>query len=177
MEESLATIQMPRSTVTGSNPNEGRIVGSWEEYQLDRLREACKKLKPTHDEQLSMAQILDAARKRERICTAILDFAYGGAKGLFDAYEAISYEIMNAGFLNYSASVGTREWLIQEGLISDQEEDRFLRTVMHFRNPKNRLASPDFLSPDEANRFVRQILLGFIRLCVSSDTKQVPAAR
>jgi hypothetical protein len=51
---------------------------------------------------------------------------------------------MNLGLPDYAAHVGTKEWLVRKGWITDADDDRFLNTVLHFRHAKehNSPASP-----------------------------------
>ena len=60
--------------------------------------------------------------------------------------------------------------MISRGWITAEEEDRFLNTVLKYRCNDN---VPSFIpfSPSEAQRFVRKVLLEFIRYCVSQTTE------
>jgi hypothetical protein len=159
------------------------VPAEWGDYEAKRLSDACTNLlarvsdNSSHEhnhgfsmDEVTVSQIVNVAHERERIRKAILDYAFGGARGLFDAYESISYEVMNCGLPNYAASIGTKEWLIQRGWISEEEEDRFLKTVLYFRIPHGS-PPPAVLSPAEALDFVRRILLGFVRYCITDEQR------
>jgi hypothetical protein len=173
---------VPQSIAQRSLCTEMGIAAEWRTYESDRLIEACTSLHcasanvPSREgnhasvvDDVTVSKIVNVARQRERIRKAILDYASGGARGLFDAYESISYEIMNCGLPNYAASIGTKEWLIRQGWISEEEEDRFLKTVLYFRSPHHSTSPPALLSPPEARAFVRRILIGFIRHCIEGE--------
>ena len=132
-----------------------------EDYEGDALpRSAVSTDWPT------LSQILSVARKRDQIRKALLSYAAGGAVGLFDAYEAVCHEIMNRSFPTYAAGCGTREWMVQQGWIEEEEDDRFLKTVLQFRQDGggNTLLFQPF-SPYEAEVFVRRVLLQLIAHC------------
>jgi hypothetical protein len=132
-----------------------------EDYEGDALpRSALSTDRPT------LSQILNVARKRDQIRKALLSYAAGGAVGLFEAYEAVCHEIMNRSFPAYAAGCGTREWMVQQGWIEEEEDDRFLKTVLQFRQDGggNTLLFQPF-SPYEAEVFVRRVLLQLIAHC------------
>src|SRR5262249_2582260 len=83
-------------------------------------------------EELSVAMGMNAAHHREQVRCAFFGYADGGAEGLFRAYEALTYELMDTGRLDYAGGVGTREWLIQQGWVTEPEEARFLDTILHY---------------------------------------------
>lgn len=64
---------------------------------------------------------------------------------------------MSTSSLDYIAGVGTREWLIDQGWVTDQEERSFLETVLHYGRQNG---SPSFkpTSPTEAQRVVEKLL-------------------
>lgn len=161
----------------------------WKTYEFARLTAAAARLRfgilspiqltPVEDyagEALSRAalstdrptlsQILNVASKRDQIRKALLSYAAGGAVGLFDAYEAVCHEIMNRSFPSYAAGCGTKEWMVQQGWIEEEEDDRFLKTVLQFRQDGdgNTLPVHPFL-PYEAEVFVRRVLLQLIEHC------------
>lgn len=168
--------------------NSGRspIAAEWKAYELARLIEAAAQLRfgvltpvqptPIEDyegesvsraalftDRPTLSQILDVASKRDQIRKALLSYAAGGAVGLFDAYEGVCHEIMNRGFPNYAAGCGTKEWMVLQGWITEEEDDRFLRTVLQFREDDGRSTLPFHpFSPYEAEVFVRRLLLKLI---------------
>jgi hypothetical protein len=115
--------------------------------------------------QLSLLQILRVARERRFIRSALLARAPGSAGGLFEAYEAVTHEILNSDLLDFAAAVGTKEWLIAQGWITDEEDRRFLETVLHYRGNSIDTPLAEPLSPHEAQLFVRKVLTGFIARC------------
>lgn len=72
--------------------------------------------------QLSLLQILRVANERKFIRKALIACTMGSAAGLFEAYEAISYEVLNSGRLDFAAGIGSREWLIAKGWITSLPE-------------------------------------------------------
>ena len=112
-------------------------------------------------QELSVAKIMKAAQHRENVRSALLAYADGGADGLFKAYEALGYELMDTQRLDYAAGIGTREWLIQQGWVSEPEEGRFLETVLHYGRQSS---APTFApaSPIEAHRLVGKLLNNWI---------------
>lgn len=114
---------------------------------------------------LSLLQILQVARERRFIRSALLAGAPGNAGGLFEAYEAVTHEILNSRLLDFAAAVGTKEWLIAQGSITDEEDRRFLETVLHYRGNSINTPLAEPLSPHEAQLFVRKVLTGFIAHC------------
>jgi len=122
----------------------------------------------------SLLDILRTARERDQIRKAICRFRAGGPEGLFDAYEALSYELMNCGASDYTRDVGTREWLAENGWATEGEIDRFLETVLCARGDLNSPAALESMSPSAAQELVRRLLLKFIRhsthaIATSSD--------
>jgi hypothetical protein len=114
----------------------------------------------------TLSQILNVAIKRDQIRKALLSYAAGGAVGLFDAYEAVCHEIMNRSFPSYAAGCGTKEWMVQQGWIEEEEDDRFLKTVLQFRQNGGGNTFPfQPFSPYEAEVFVRRVLLQLIAHC------------
>lgn len=117
----------------------------------------------------TLSQILNIASKRDQIRKALLSYAAGGAVGLFDAYEGVCHEIMNRGFPNYAAGCGTKEWMVLQGWITEEEDDRFLKTVLQFREDDGRSTLPFHpFSPYEAEVFVRRVLLNLIEHCYTT---------
>jgi hypothetical protein len=108
-------------------------------------------------EEISVAKVMNAAQHRGHVRSALLAFADGGAEGLFKAYEALTYELLDARLLDYAGSVGTREWLIQQGWVTESEEARFLDTVLHYGRQSSG-ASFTPASPIEARRLVGKLL-------------------
>jgi hypothetical protein len=122
----------------------------------------------------SLLDILRTARERDQIRKAICRFRAGGPEGLFDAYEALSYELMSCGASDYTRDVGTREWLAENGWATEEEIDRFLETVLCARCDLNSNAALESMSPPAAQELVRRLLLKFIRhstpaIATSSD--------
>lgn len=72
---------------------------------------------------------------------------------------------MRCGVSDYARDVGTREWLAENGWASEEEIDRFLKTVLHTRCDLDAPAGDNAISPPEAESFVRRLLLRFIREC------------
>ena len=168
------------------------IATEWKAYELARLMAAAAYLRfgvlapielaPFEDyegEALSRAalctdrptlsQIFNVARMRDQIRKALLSFAEGGAVGLFDAYEAVCHEIMDRSFPNYAAGCGTKEWMVRQGWIAEEEDDRFLKTVLQFRQDDGRNTLPFHpFSPYEAEVFVRRVLLKLIEHCCTT---------
>jgi hypothetical protein len=122
----------------------------------------------------SLLDILRTARERDQIRKAICLFRAGGPEGLFDAYEALSYELMSCGASDYTRDVGTREWLAENGWATEGEIDRFLETVLCARGDLNSPAALESMSPSAAQELVRRLLLKFIRhshaIASSSDS-------
>jgi hypothetical protein len=87
---------------------------------------------------------------------------------LFDAYEALTYELMRIGASDYARDVGTREWLAEKGWTSLEELDRFMETTLHARTGWDSPSPSKTISPTEAEAFVRRLLLRFIRECSAS---------
>jgi hypothetical protein len=121
----------------------------------------------THESSLpeevpSLFDILRTACEREQIRKAICRFRAGGPEGLFDAYEALSYELMSCGASDYTRDVGTREWLAENGWATEEEIDRFLETVLCARRDLNSPAALESMSPPAAQELVRRLLLKFI---------------
>ena len=110
----------------------------------------------------SVLDILRTARERDQIRKAICRFRAGGPEGLFDAYEALSYELMSCGASDYTRDVGTREWLAENGWATEGEIDRFLETVLCARRDLNPPAALESMSPPAAQELVRRLLLKFI---------------
>jgi hypothetical protein len=108
-------------------------------------------------EELSVAKVMNAAQHRGHVRSAILAYADGGAEGLFKAYEALTYELMDTQRLDYAGGIGTREWLIQQGWVTEPEEASFLDTVLHYGRQNS---APSFApaSPIEAQRLVGRLL-------------------
>lgn len=120
-------------------------------------------------DRVTLSQILNVAFLRDQIRKALLSYAAGGAVGLFDAYEAVCHEIMNRSFPNYSAGSGTKEWMVLQGWIAEEEDDRFLMTVLQFRQDDGRNTLPFHpFSPYEAEVFVRRVLLKLIEHCYTA---------
>ena len=122
----------------------------------------------------SLLDIFRTAREREQIRMAICRFRAGGPEGLFDAYEALSYELMSCGASDYTRDVGTREWLAENGWATKEEIDRFLETVLCARGDLNSPGALESMSPPAAQELVRRLLLKFIRhsthaIATSSD--------
>jgi hypothetical protein len=107
--------------------------------------------------ELSVGKAMNAARHRQHVRSALLAYADGGAAGLFKAYEELTYELMDTGRLDYAGGVGTREWLIQQGWVTEPEEARFLDTVLHYGR-QNDVPSFSPASPIEARRLVGKLL-------------------
>jgi len=113
-----------------------------------------------------LQRTVQLALARPQAQTAILAYASGGPDGLFRAYEAMTYEILNLRLTTSSAGVGTREWLIEQGWITEAEDDRFLSTVLHFRDCLERQCPGDALSLKEAAILVRRLLVNLLRHCL-----------
>jgi hypothetical protein len=146
----------------------------------DRIAVASEGSEPfTHEsgppeEVPSLLDILRTARSRDQIRKAICRFRAGGPEGLFDAYEALSYELMSCGASDYTRDVGTREWLAENGWATEEEIDRFLETVLCARCDLNSPVALESMSPPAAQALVRRLLLKFIRhstavIATSSD--------
>lgn len=104
-----------------------------------------------------LLQAVIAAQRRPDLRTALLACAAGGADGLFRAYEALCSELMSTSPLDYAGGEGTREWLIKQGWVDEQEEQQFLDTVVHYGRQNG---APSFRtsSPCEAQRLVEKLL-------------------
>ena len=113
----------------------------------------------------SLSQIFRLACERELVGKAVCSFRTGGPEGLFDAYEALSYELIDRGVSDYVQDIGTREWLVQNGWATEEEIDRFLATVLHFRRGANAPAPIEAISPCEAETLVRQLLWKLTLYC------------
>jgi hypothetical protein len=110
----------------------------------------------------TLVRIVEAAQTHRHLRSAVLAHAAGGARGLLKAYEAISYEIMDRGLPDYDSHIGTREWLVRQGGITDAEDRGFLDTVLHYRQSIDPRSSVSGVSPAQAERLVRTILLNVI---------------
>jgi hypothetical protein len=127
--------------------------------------------RPLPDHLPSLLDILRTARDRNFVRKAICAFRAGGPEGLFDAYEALTYELMERGASDYARDLGTREWLDESGWASKQEIDSFIETVLYERWP-----TPDeprqfpSISPPEAEALVRRLLLKLVGYCVNEKT-------
>ena len=123
----------------------------------------------------TLSQILNVASKRDQVRKALLSYAAGGAVGLFDSYEAVCHEIMNRSLPSYATGCGTKEWMVQQGWIEAEEDDRFLKTVLHFRQDGGGNTLPfQPLSPYEAELFVQRVLLQFIAHCYTPIGSPMP---
>jgi hypothetical protein len=89
---------------------------------------------------------------------------------LFQAYEALTNELMRIGASDYSRGVGTREWLAENGWASVKEIDTFLKTVLRARTDVDVWEESNAISPLEAEAFVRRLLLRFIRESTSGSS-------
>jgi len=162
---------------------EGKLAVEWDAYELaqlitppapllsntlDRIEYAAEELAgaDTSAAALTSAQIKSVALNRDRIYKAIVAYILGGAIRLFEAYEELNYEIMDYAAPDQTPSSGPRQWMISRGWITGEDEDRFLNTVLKYRCNDNVQPFIPF-SPSEAQRFVRNVLLEFIRYCVS----------
>jgi len=110
--------------------------------------------------ELSVHEVMNVAQHRGHVRSALLAFADGGAEGLYKAYEALTYELLDAQLLDFGG-VGTREWLIQQGWVTEPEEARFLDTVLHYGR-QNSGASFTPASPIEAQHLVGTLLKKWI---------------
>jgi hypothetical protein len=119
----------------------------------------------------SLLDILRTARDRNFVRKAICGFRAGGPEGLFDAYEALTYELMERGASEYARDRGTREWLDESGWASKQEIDSLIETVLYERwpTPDEPRQSPA-ISPPEAEALVRRLLLKLVDYCVNGKT-------
>jgi len=117
-----------------------------------------------------LLEVLRAARERDFICQALRSFRAGGPSGLFQAYEALTNELMRIGASDYSRGVGTREWLAENGWASVKEIDTFLKTVLRARTDVDVWEESNAISPLEAEAFVRRLLLRFIRESTSGSS-------
>ena len=143
--------------------------GSFDRFELDiqGSGEPTQELSVEHDELPSLLDIMRTARQRELIYKALCCFRAGGPSGLFDAYEALTYELMRCGASDYSRDVGTVEWLAENGWASEEEIERFMKAVLHSRRDLDAPGGPGAISPPEAEAFVRRLLLKFICECRS----------
>jgi hypothetical protein len=116
-------------------------------------------------DQPTLSQILRIAYERGHIRKALLSYAAGGAAGLFDAYEAICEEIVSRGLPDYASGCGTKEWLVLQEWIAEDEDEQFLTTVLHFRQDDSHAPTFHPLSPYEAEVFVRKVLIHLIEYC------------
>ena len=98
-----------------------------------------------------------AQHRSGHLRSAILAYADGGAEGLFKAYEALTYELMDTQRLDNAGGIGTREWLIQQGWVTEPEEARFLDTVLHYGR-ENGAPAFALASPIEVQRVVGKLL-------------------
>jgi hypothetical protein len=161
-----------------------KLAAEWDAYELaslntppagllsntlDRFELAAEELATadTSATPLTAVEIKSAALNRNGIRKAIVAYGFGGAIRLFEAYEEINYEIMD-GAPNQAPDGGPRQWMINRGWITDDQENRFLNTLKYRCNE----TTPDFVpySPSEAERFVRNVVLEFIRYCVAQTT-------
>jgi hypothetical protein len=105
---------------------------------------------------LPLSRFVLAAQSRHQIRTALLACAQGGAEGLFQAYEALCSDLMD-----YAVGIGTKEWLIEQGWVEEQEEESFLDTVLHYsRHCRSTISKPR--SPREAQEIIRRLLTKWI---------------
>jgi len=180
----------PMSTVPAQHATE------WKGYEFARLVWAAARLRfginpiglvPVEDAEMgppsdatistdepTLSQILRIADESGHIRKALLSYAAGGAAGLFDAYEAICEEIVSRGLPDYASGCGTKEWLVLQAWIAEDEDDRFLTTVLHFRQDDSHGLAFHPFSPYEAEVFVRKVLINLIEYC--STTTEAPNA-
>jgi len=128
---------------------------------------------PSDEDLPSLLEILQMARDRNFVRRAICSFRAGGPEGLFDAYEALTYELMERGASDFTEDIGTREWLIEQGWATARQIDGFIETVLSERWP-----TPDEprlheeVSPPEAEALVRRLLLRLVFTYVNSGNKK-----
>src|SRR5262249_2246107 len=127
--------------------------------EFDRIELAVgdRRLSNEDEKAPSVSDVFRLARERELVRKAFLSFHAAGPEGLFEAYEAISSELMRCGVTDYSRNIGTKEWIVQEGWADGEEIERFLDTVLHFRNEQDGAPS-NSISPREAEGLVRRLL-------------------
>jgi hypothetical protein len=90
---------------------------------------------PSDEDLPSLLEILQMARDRNFVRKAICSFRAGGPEGLFDAYEALTDELMERGASDFTMGMGTREWLIERGWATARQIDGFIDTVLSERRP------------------------------------------
>jgi hypothetical protein len=154
---------------------EARTAAEWEAYELavHPMRPGAVELAGTVGSEVpppSSPATLRAVLTRERIRAALFAYASGGAMGLLEAYEELNYEIMTCGLVDGAAGIGTRQWLLRQGWITEEEEDRFLKTVLKYRC-NDHVPSFEPFSPEQAQLFVRKVLLEFIRYCAARQNR------
>lgn len=161
----------------------------WEAHELVRLLVACAYLRSEtlHSgskrkgesiafcgEDLSISQVIVVARERAAIRQALFSYAAGGADRLFEAYEAVGSEIKNCTALDYGSGIGAKEWMVEQGWMTEEEYDRFL-DITRRGTPSSQESSSDAaappLSPRQAQQFVRRVLMNLIGyLCIREGT-------
>lgn len=110
-------------------------------------------------DQPSLRQIISVALGRPRVREALFAYATGGPGGMFEAYEAICYELSDCGVLNNDdAYIGSKQWLVQQGWITEEEDDRFLKTVLHYRGHSEQVPPFESLSPYDTQILLRRVL-------------------
>jgi hypothetical protein len=165
-------------------PQELESGSTWNRYELARLILAAARLRfgvvgafqmarlgntkklVSHSHGPTLGQIVSLALRSDFIRKSVFAYSEGGAAGLFEAYEAICQEIMNRCLPDYARGAGTKEWLIEQGWIRADEDDRFLRTVLHFRCHDGRRPSFASFSPLEADEFVRRVLVSVMKYSI-----------
>jgi hypothetical protein len=112
----------------------------------------------------SIQEILKVAQERELFRKALLLYQAGGADGLFGAYDALSYELIRTGAMDYDRGMGTKEWIVERRWATDSEIDRFLNTVVHLRGDQFSEAEI-VMSPWDSEALIRRLLWKFTLDC------------
>jgi hypothetical protein len=144
---------------------------AWEAYRLIRLLNAIANLRlgSFHRIRLrngaearldwapSLAELFRQATDRELYGSAICSFDAGGPEGLFESYDALSYEIVRSGLAASAGGQSIKDWIVDRGWAAADEMTRFLQRVNSFRGEPN----PAAISPIEAAELMRRLLLKF----------------
>jgi hypothetical protein len=113
---------------------------------------------------LTIGTIVDVALRLDYIREALLANAQGGSERWFKAYESLCYAVLDLQLPQLSKNQGSKEWLLENGMIGDKDDERFLAGRNLSGNAKVPPVVRRFL-PHEAMEFVNRTTLNVIRFC------------
>jgi hypothetical protein len=120
-------------------------------------------------ENVSLQEIVHVAGERELFRKAVRSFSAGGPDGLFEAFEALSYELIRSGVSDYTRDIGTKEWMVSQGWATATEIDSFLSTVVYCRRGGED-GPEEAMSPGDAEALMRRLLLKFAWYCSNDES-------